>query len=404
MGRASIIEAYIQLLLAWDKPISPENLKAIAQEVGITTGELSAIRVKVQNHLNRSRRHLDIGNLNSAIDEIVQASNLDPINPNVLSTLAELYYQRYEQESNLADRQQTLLIAKRCVELYPNNKKALALLKRLKRSTGYQIVSRQKRPKIFTLIEIAQQVTDPENVLWWAKSKLGGVQGLTAEAASRMPNPTPSTASASKLTFFALYMAAAGMVFVGVARVSGLTNSTPNAIVSNANLFNEQGAANAQALDNLTSVPVFDPGPNIPVFFNHPGLYIEPRLSRLGEYDGSDYYKLHGVLINDSGQEVKKLNLQLELLDGNGVAIATVNQSTINNDSIRPGETQPFELFQKITPNLISVRVSVTDIEQLVNNKPDKPYIPDNFTLDASSPEGPDKELISSTQDPNARD
>lgn len=116
MGRASIIEAYIQLLLAWDKPITPEDLKAMAKEVGITTGELSAIRVKVQNHLNRSRRHLDIGNLNGAIDEIVQASNLDPVNPNVLSLLAELYYQRYQQESNLADRQQTLLVAKRCVD------------------------------------------------------------------------------------------------------------------------------------------------------------------------------------------------------------------------------------------------------------------------------------------------
>ena len=38
MGRASIIEAYIQRLLAWNKPITPAILKAIAAAMGITQG------------------------------------------------------------------------------------------------------------------------------------------------------------------------------------------------------------------------------------------------------------------------------------------------------------------------------------------------------------------------------
>ncbi len=403
MGRASIIEAYIQQLLAWDQPITPSALKAIAQQFGITEGELAAIDLKVENHLTRSHNYLDIGNLNSAIDELVQASTLDPINVEVLSTLADLYYQRYQRESHLSDRQQTLLVAKRCVELYPNNKKALALLKRLKRTAGYQVVSRQQRPKIFAVIELLQQITDPGYVLWWTKNKLSGVHDLTAEAASRVPSPPPpSPATTSKLTFFAMYMAAASLVFVGVSRVSGFSQPSPNAIISNASFFNDKGAANPEAVDDIASVPVFDPGPNIPVTFHHPGLFIEPRLSRLGEYDGADYYKLHGLVINDSGQEVRKLNLKLELLDGNGVAIATINQSTIGNSSIRPGDTQPFELFHKITPDLIRVRVSVTDIEQVVDNKPYDPPISDNYSLGSRLPSS--GELISRSEAPSEAD
>lgn len=404
MGRASIIEAYIQQLLAWEQPITVDARKAIARGLGITAGELAAIHLKIKNHLTRSRSHLAVGNLDSAIDELVQASNLDPVNEEVLDTLADLYYQRYQKESNLSDRQQTLLIAERCVELYPDNKPALGLLKRLKRTAGYQVVSRQQRPKIFAVIELFQQITDPSYLIWWTQSRLSGVHGLTAEAASRVPNPAhlvprpnPSPSDRSKLAFFALYMAAASAVFVGVIRLSGFSNPTPNAIISNASFFNDKGAANPKAVDDLLSVPVFDPGPNIPVTFHHPGLFIEPRLSRLGEYDGADYYKLHGLLINDSGQEVRKLNLKLELLDGDGVAIATINKNTVSNYSIRPGETHPFELFHKITPDLIRVRVSVTDIEQVVDNTPYEPSIPNDFDV-VEDTENPNGKLISRTQ------
>ena len=117
--------------------------------------------------------------------------------------------------------------------------------------------------------------------------------------------------------------------------------------------------------ESIVSAPVFDPGPNIPVSFQYPGLLIEPRLSRLGEYDGGNYYKLHGLVINDSGQEVRKLSLKVELLNGDGDAIATIDQVAVNNAIIRPGDTRAFQLFHKISPELIRTRVSVTDIEQV---------------------------------------
>ena len=54
-------------------------------------------------------------------------------------------------------------------------------------------------------------------------------------------------------------------------------------------------------------------------------------------------------------------------MDGDGDPISTIQQVAITNTgtSIRPGATQSFNLFHKITPALISVRVSVVDIEQL---------------------------------------
>lgn len=386
MGRASIIEAYIQQLLAWDQPITPEALHAMAQELGITAGELAAIDLKVNNHLVCSRRHLNAGNLSSAIDELVQASNLAPVNNEVLNTLASLFYQRYQKENNLSDRQQTLLIAERCVELYPQDKSAQALLKRLNKAGGYQVVSRQQRPQVFTLIDQFQKITDPGDAIWWTQATLTHVYNLTARVTRQLPSPAslvpkPSPTTKDKVSFFVGYMAVASLAFVGVSRLMGFSSPTPNAIISNANLFSREGAANPKTVDDLVSIPIFDPGPNIPVTFRHPGLFMEPRLSRLGEYDGADYYKFHGVLINDSGQEVRKLDLKVELLDGDGEAIATINQAAVSNNSIGPGGTHPFELFHKITPDLIRVRVSVIDIEQVVGNKPYEPPIPRDFSL-----------------------
>ncbi|MEM6254679.1 MAG: hypothetical protein AAF821_17330 [Cyanobacteria bacterium P01_D01_bin.156] len=388
MGRASIIEAYIQQLLAWDQPITPDVLNTIAQELGITAGELAAIKLKVQNHLERSRSYRDVDNFNSAIDELVQASNLDPVNADVLNALAELYYQRYQKESNLLDRQQTRLIANRCVELYPNDKDALALLKRLKRKAGYHTGSRQQRPPIFALIDQFQQSTNPKHLLELAQATLVTVRNLASD--TRRP-------TVSKLAVLVGGMATVGVVFIGGNRLPGGVRPTPKAI--NSSFLSAKGAVDLDAVDDLLSVPVFDPGPNIPVTFQYPGLFLEPRLSRLGEYDGADYYKLHGLLINDSGQEVRKLDLKLELLDGDGVPIATINQTTISNNSIRPGDIQPFELFHKITPNLIQVRVSVTDIEQVVDNKPYNPPIPNNFSLGSWLPEGHHSQLISRGED-----
>ncbi|MBT9314657.1 hypothetical protein [Leptothoe spongobia] len=342
MGRASIIEAYIQRLLEWKQPITPSILKAIADEVGITQGELDAIALKVQAHLTSAHDYIELGYLDNAIDELTQAQNLNPINLEVLIYLANAYKLRYNQDSNVADRHQALRVAKRCVSLKPNGKGAQALLRSLERNFGAQVISTQTKPNIFILIGFLENIFSRKKFSRRTKTKIAV---LIVFLQKPINLPTTTQWVTALLAVLASSMATTGMGLVGAERLS---------------LF-------SKAPEPTFEAPSFAPGPNIPVTFNHPGLLIEPKLSRLGKYKGEAYYKLHGVVINDSGQEVRRLNLKVELLNGDGDPISTIHQVAITNSgaTIRPGATQSFNLFHKITPALISVRVSVNDIEQL---------------------------------------
>lgn len=350
MGRASIIEAYIRRLQELNQPITQAMLKAIADEVGITNGELDAINLQVQAHLNRGYHYLDLDSFDDAIDQLTRAKALDPINLEVLNALANAHYLRYNQDSNLNDQRQALLVAKRCLELKPNDKEALELIRVLEDNVAPETVSLQTRPNIFLLIGFLENVFSPKKISRRTKTKIALLILFLQQ-----PVSYPKTAwwLVRKLTLLTGGMAAVVVTFVGVSRLP---------------MFSSLNAADST--DGL-SAPAFDPGPNVPVAFNYPGLLIEPKLSRLGEYDGEPYYKLHGVVINDSGQEVTKLNLKVELLNGDGDPISTINQVTVtgNDAIIRPGDTRSFRLFHKITPALISVRVTVLDIEQVVENE-----------------------------------
>ena len=359
MARASIIEAYIQRLLAWNQPVTQSTLKTIAADVGITQGELDAINLKVEAHIARGLNHWEFGHLDSAIDELTQARALDPINLEVLHALADIYNLRYQQDSSLAYCKQALLVAQRCVELKPNDKEALALVKELKPNAGSQPLSRQTKPNIFILIGFLEKVLSPKKISRRTKTKIA-VLILFLQQPVNLPRVAASTTSV--MAILTAGVAAATVSMGGLERIPGFSNSGPDTVVS------ETDAADKSAAPDKASTPAnaFDPGPNIPVVFDHPGLLIEPRLSRLGEYEGEDYYKLHGIVINDSGQEVRMLKLKVEMLDGDGVAISTIDQVAVTDNDviIWPGDTHSFNLFHKITPALISVRVSVTDIEQ----------------------------------------
>lgn len=363
MGRASIIEAYIQRLLAWKQPITPSVLADIAADVGITKGELEAINLKVKTHLTRGNSYGETGDFDRAIEHLTQASALDPVNLEVLHSLAYLHNLRYNQDSNLADQKQALRIAKRCVELNPQDKEALTLVSCLESTVSSPKVSRQTKPNIFILIGFLENIFSLARLSRRTKTKIA-VLILFLQQPVKLPTK-------ELLTQLATAVVAGGVAAVGLS----LTGGQPPIFSS-------------PALETIASVPVFDPGPNIPVVFNHPGLLIEPRLSRLGDYDGEDYYKLHGIVINDSGQEVRKLNLKIELLDGDGVPISTINQVAVTNDIIRPGDTESFNLFHKSTAALISVRVSVVDIEQVVEGKTQLSPTPTLENGDTFAPHG----------------
>ncbi|NEQ52369.1 MAG: hypothetical protein F6K11_19880 [Leptolyngbya sp. SIO3F4] len=361
MDRDRIIEVYIQRLLAWEKPVTADTLAAISKEVGITPAEMHAIKRQAKAHFTRGRNYLEFGCLNDAIDEITQAMSLDPLNLDILHALANAYNLRYNRESDTADKQRALLVAKRCVELKPNDKEALVLISFLEHTSAN------------TQAKLSEWTRQKTAVLAGAFVTLGiGIFGV-----SRLPVFSAPPAPLGP---------APGTIVPGSAIYD--SNSTDEAEAAAAT------AANTAEFDLSADV-------DIPVVFDHPGLVLEARLSELGDFEDEVYYQLRGVFINASDQEFRKLTLDVEFLDRNDVVLATESKEAIGSDDaiLRPGDTHAFNLIQEISPELDSIRLSVTTIEQATARKTYVPPTPINYSWGSVESENISFELASRSED-----
>ena len=359
MDRDRIIEVYIQRLLAWEKPVTATTLAAISREVGITPAEMHAIKRQAKAHFTRGRSYIEFGCLNDAIEEMTQATSLDPLNLDILHALANAYNLRYNREKDPADRQRALMIARRCLELKPNDKEALVLISFLEHTSAntQEKLSRWTRQKM--------------TVLAGACAILGiGVFGI-----SRLP------------------------VFSAPPAPLGPAPGTivPGSAIYDSNSVDEAAAATAASTAEIDLTADVD----IPVVFEHPGLVLEARSSELGDFEDEVYYQLRGVFINASDQEFRKLALNVEFLDRNDVVIAAENKDAIGSEDaiLRPGDTHVFNLIQKITSDLDSIRLSVTTIEQATARKTYVPPTPINYSWGSVNPENISFELASRTED-----
>ena len=359
MGRDRIIEAYIQRLLSWEQPVTQDTLTVIAQEVGITSGELEAISTQADSHLTRGRAYIEFGCLDDAVKELGQAASLDPLNLDVLHTLANTYNLRYNRTYDAADRQKALLIAKRCVELKPDDKEALVLISFLDQSSA------KGKPKTWR----------------WTQQKVAALAGGIVTVGVGM-------VGLSRLPLFSQTPAPMGPAPGTIVPGSVIYESQDGAAVS------DSQAASDIAIELSSDV-------DIPVVFEYPNLVMEPRRSELGNYEDELYYQLQGVFINSSNQEFSSLVLDVEFLDGNGIAIATTQKEAIASTDalIRPGDTHTFNLLQKITSELETVRLSVISLQQAPARRTYVPPTPINYSWDQLEPEDISFELASRSEE-----
>ncbi|MFG6096173.1 FxLYD domain-containing protein [Leptothoe sp. ISB3NOV94-8A] len=320
MGREQIIETYIQRLLAWEEPLTADKLSALAAEVGLSSEDVAAVQQKAQDHLERGRNYLDFDCLDEAITELTQATALDPLNFESLQTLTYAYDQRYGKHKHIEDKQQAIALAKRCLELNPSNEDAVMLISALE-----------------------HEVSGRQRLLWFGLAGLlllGGLKFTVDTIVKR--------SEIRQLTQDAVLEATPG-------QPSSQTPDRPSA------------APNTAAEDIAIDTPGTGTAVDIPISFDQPGVVIEPRLSRLDNYTDSSYYTLQGVVLNDSDQEIDSLQLQIEYLNKDGVAIATDSTDAIaeNDATVRPGDSHAFDLIQKITPELTDVRLNLTTIDEV---------------------------------------
>ena len=352
MGRDRIIEAYIQRLLAWEKPITRATLTMIAEEVGITSGELEAISIQAKAHLTRGRGYIEFGCLDDAINELNQAAALEPVNLEILHALANVYGLRYNRTRERSDKQTALLIAKRCVELKPDDKEAIMIISFLEHTPakGKQQTSQWTQQKIAVLAGGLATVS----------LGLFGVSRLPLFSKPAPLGPAPGTMVPGAAPYDPVQSIEAG---------EGIT------------------------IDFVSDV-------DIPVMFDHPGLVLEARASELGDYENEVYYRLQSVFINASDQEFRKLTLNVEFLDRNGLAIAATDKDAVADTDaiIRPGDTHTFNLLQKVTSDLATIRLSVTNLEQSLARSTYVPPTPISYGWETPEPEGTSFELVSRSE------
>ncbi|MEL7508108.1 MAG: hypothetical protein AAFN42_12315 [Cyanobacteria bacterium J06554_1] len=323
------IETYIERLLAWKEPITAQTLDELATEIGLSPDDIAAIHKQAQDHLSRGKNYLGFDCFDEAIEELTQAASLDPLNLEILQTLAAAHEGRYQKNKKTADKTAAIQTAKRCLGVAPDD------------VTATKLIASLETPKKFPL-----------------KSVIGGLGTLLLVVGVYGSKPI------IKLLFSSSNSLPPIDIELDIPeRDLNLDDILPDSSVNSA----------PQAAETTTDTPSTalgsdnTPEVDIPVIFEQPGLTIEPRLSRLSNYDDSSFYKLQGVLVNESDQEIDSLRLQVDYLDKAGNVL--LSDSTMALDThegmMRPGDHHAFDLIKKINPTLTQVRLSVTTIDQL---------------------------------------
>ncbi|MEO0352394.1 MAG: hypothetical protein AAF282_20325 [Cyanobacteria bacterium P01_A01_bin.15] len=340
MDRDRVIQDYIQRLLTWETPLSQGTMAAIARDVGITKAELDTIRLQAQSYLTRGRSYLEFGRLNDAITELTQAATLQPANLDVLHTLASAYSQRYTRQKDLSDQQRALVIAQRCVDLKPDDREARGLIDLSERRISGNLLALLTRRQLAilagTLVVVGAGTVGMGHLPMFSDPiPQGPAPGTIIPGAGTVPGGAGSSGDDSETS-----------------ETDGATADSP-------------GGKTTPAEDG-SPVITLSSATTIPILFDYSDLRVEARLSQLGDYDDATYYKLQGVLLNDSDQELSQLSFTVDFLDSNNVAIAATTHTTLTSRdaSLRPDDTRAFTLVQKITPQLDAVRITVTNIEQ----------------------------------------
>lgn len=343
MSRDRTLETYVERLLAWEEPITAKKLEALAAEVGLSQEDLAAVRKQAQDHLSRGKNYVEFDCLEEAIEELTQAASLDPLNPEILQTLAAAYKGRYQKSKKSADKTAAITTAKRCLEVDPDDAIAAQLIASLE--TARKFPFKRMTGGLTTLLLVAGVFgSKPTIKLLFNGGQMDPPHKVNVELdipvreldLDSIYSDTPTTATET-------------------------TTAADNTVT-------QPSAAGSQS-----------PEIDIPIVFEQPGLTIEPRLSRLSNYEDSSFYKLQGVLLNSSDQEIDSLRLQVDYLDQDGNVL--LSNSTMALDThegtMRPGDRHAFDLIQQISPEFAQLKLNVSTIDQLPapDNYPAAPTI-----------------------------
>jgi len=297
--------------------LNARDLEAIAQELGMSDGDLAALRAQVDEHLTRARGYVEHELWDDAIRELAQVADLAPGRLEVLHTVALAHAGHHRSTGDAGSRSAAAAAAQACLRIDPSHRPSFELLRELDR--------------------------EPPRATWTKLLGVGAaVGGVGAASAWTLFGGTPALLPA--LASSALLAAAAAFAALRFGR--GRARSGAPAPQPSASPYRQAKAALDATVERPLDGKLGRPPPevNLPVSIavDRKDVAIRLRKSMLARYPEQSFHGLVLELENLGDLQVHELELELVYFDGAGNELhreTDLALSSTHHAPLRPGDS-----------------------------------------------------------------
>ncbi len=125
--------------------LTPEELKKVAMDMGVTEEEWEASQESFKGHLANGKVWVQQRNWNDAVNALDQATSLNPYHLDALQSYGQALLGRFNHSGNEADAVKAREIVNRSLKVKPGNSVSLQLLTQL--SSGSEALAVEKKQK-----------------------------------------------------------------------------------------------------------------------------------------------------------------------------------------------------------------------------------------------------------------
>ena len=321
----TILTTYLQRVLALKDERrtlpSPEELREIARELGLSETDLAAVEQAAEDHFLRGQGFLERRRWDDAIVELEEAVAVSPRSVERRHALAAAHAGKWQESHEASSRDRAEKLARECLELDPRHGESFEVLERL----GPAQATPHPRPR-------------PKTALALSLAGLALVGILTLKTLRSEPMDRESGDHASAI--------------VEEPAVTEGPTSSPA----------PQDAASPQGEVEELNIPA-----SLDLGSTGLDLELEIRQSRLKNYaTGKSFVTLNALLANVGASEIDKLGARLVLSDTAGGVIQQDAFDVLTSSSpvLRPGDRHAIHLLRETSPELRDLRLVIETVDQ----------------------------------------
>ncbi|MEM8605171.1 MAG: hypothetical protein AAGF24_15225 [Cyanobacteria bacterium P01_H01_bin.121] len=324
------------------------DLEAIALELGISAETVQKARQLAHEQLMAGIRHNQQQQWEQALKALQQSLELHPINLDTLHQLALAYQGRYQETRQQRDREQAQQYLKQCLQLQPDWQPAQQLLNELEQQLDQALVSDSGASN---LAESNRSPLQPQNrrylPLVLGGSSLALISGIALFVSFFTVRQSPNSPSVVQVNPIQVEPEAPATAQADAESLATTTSDSASEVQS--------FTPSTPATGNEQDIPI-ERGANLTAA----GLDLEVRQSRLQKFNPDSFYNLTALLVNNSDQELQKVNLVLELLNASGEVLSRPPLKALDtfHPSLRPGDRYPFATTLRTTASVAQARLT----------------------------------------------